>query len=962
IIPASGTTASATNVCAGESVTLTGSIPACYVSPTFQLEVSTDGGTTFSNATGSSTAQVYLADATGLYRVVITEGVATTISCAIQITVNALPVASISAAPSTSVCSGTTVNLTASATGTEPLTYQWQQNGIDVAGSTSTTFAAGTSGDYAVQVTSAAGCRVTTAATTVTVNALPALIISDPLPVCEPVTVDITKAAITTGSTLPAGAVLSYWTNSAATLALADPTAVAVSGTYYIKAEVPASGCSDIAPVKVAVNASPVLVVTDPASVCTPATIDLTDGAVTAGSVLTNATLSYWRDSGAVNALTNPGAVNVTGTYFIQAESAGGCTSIKSVNVEIRQSPTLTGPATVCVGSTAGLSTTGTPAVANAWVTSDATVATVSSSGVVTGISAGTVTITYTESNGCTATISITVNALPTLTGNNAFCAGTTSALVGSGTPALNNAWVSSNPSVASVSSTGVVTGLTGGSTTITYTNSSGCSKSLSITVFAVPVISGATALCSGTTTTLNATTTPAAATPWSSSDPAVATISDSGLLTAVAGGSATITFTNSTGCASTTVITVNQTPVISGPTVVCAGSTITLTGSGTPDATVPWISSDVTVAIISSAGVVSGVGAGTATITYKVSTGCTATSVVTVNPLPAITGSNTVCAESSITLTAAGGTAAAGNPWSTSNTSIATVSATGEVTGVAAGAAVITWTNSNGCASSLSVTVNAKPVISGTLTVCEGGSVSLSGSGTPAAENAWVSSSPAVATIDATGKVTAVSPGTTTITYTESSGCSTTATVTVNLKPVITGTPDLCSGSATTLSATGTPAVTNPWVSSDTQVATVSATGTVTGVAAGTSVITFTTAEGCSATYTVTVKAQPANPGPITGPAEVFELTTHTYSIDAVPGVSTYNWSLPTGWSGTSTTNSITVVAGTEGGVISVTVTVDGCTSAASTLTITMKPPMVLTEDDQLDPAVVDCDVEFNG
>mgnify|MGYP003343472883 FL=1 len=116
------------------------------------------------------------------------------------------------------------------------------------------------------------------------------------------------------------------------------------------------------------------------------------------------------------------------------------------------------------------------------------------------------------------------------------------------------------------------------------------------------------------------------------------------------------------------------------------------------------------------------------------------------------------------------------------------------------------------------------------------------------------------------------------------------------------------------------------------------------------------------SATYEVKVKALPSTPASISGPVAVFEFTTQTYSVDAVPGAISYNWTLPAGWTGTSVTNSITVVAGTEGGVISVSVTADGCTGAAATLTITMKPPMVVADDDLLDPATVDCDKSVNA
>src|SRR3954462_15618901 len=98
--------------------------------------------------------------------------------------------------------------------------------------------------------------------------------------------------------------------------------------------------------------------------------------------------------------------------------------------------------------------------------------------------------------------------------------------------------------------------------------------------------------------------------------------------------------------------------------------------------------------------------------------------------------------------------------------------------------------------------------------------------------------------------------------TYTNSTGCQQTITVTVNPQPTITGTPTVCVGSTTPLTGSGTPGTTNPWVSATTSIATVSSAGVVTGVASGTSVITYTNSAGCQQTITVTVNLQPTITG----------------------------------------------------------------------------------------------------
>lgn len=91
--------------------------------------------------------------------------------------------------------------------------------------------------------------------------------------------------------------------------------------------------------------------------------------------------------------------------------------------------------------------------------------------------------------------------------------------------------------------------------------------------------------------------------------------------------------------------VTVNPTPTISGPLTVGAGYTISLTGSGTPNATTPWASATTSVATIDNSGVVTGKAAGTSVITYMDSNGCTKTATVTVDDNSVITIAKTAIA-----------------------------------------------------------------------------------------------------------------------------------------------------------------------------------------------------------------------------------------------------------------------------------------------------------------------------
>ncbi|KAK6020798.1 hypothetical protein OSTOST_13541, partial [Ostertagia ostertagi] len=158
----------------------------------------------------------------------------------------------------------------------------------------------------------------------------------------------LTLPAVTAGST--GGGTLSYWTNAAGTTALANPNAVAVSGTYYIKSTL--GSCSDIEPVVVSINATPSLVINNPTAVCSPNTVDITLPAITAGST-GGGTLTYWTNSSATTALVGPNSITASGTYYIKT-TVGTCSDIEPVVVTINTTPSLliTNPPAVCSPNT----------------------------------------------------------------------------------------------------------------------------------------------------------------------------------------------------------------------------------------------------------------------------------------------------------------------------------------------------------------------------------------------------------------------------------------------------------------------------------------------------------------------------------------------------------------------------------------------------------------------------------
>jgi hypothetical protein len=269
----------------------------------------------------------------------------------------------------------------------------------------------------------------------VTVNPQPQLVINESPAVCSPATVDITASSITAGSTT--GLTFTYWTDIAATVSLTNPATVSASDNYYIKGTNP-SGCFTIREVIVTINPLPGVVITNPAAICSPGTVDLTSGAVTSGST-TGLTFTYWTDSEATSSLSTPSAVDASGTYYIKGTTPEGCSSISPVTVTINALPVagaITGETAVCMGGTLSLSSnaTGTGTLTYTWASSNTGVATVNSTGVVTPVSAGSANITYTVTDGsathCPATsaiFTITVTDLPlapTGLATQTFCSG----------------------------------------------------------------------------------------------------------------------------------------------------------------------------------------------------------------------------------------------------------------------------------------------------------------------------------------------------------------------------------------------------------------------------------------------------------------------------------------------------------------------------------------------------------
>ncbi len=543
----------------------------------------------------------------------------------------------------------------------------------------------------------------------------------------------------------------------------------------------------------------------------------------------------------------------------------------------------ITGTLIVCAGDSVTLSSTPPGGV---WSSANPFIASVgSSSGVVTGVSAGVVTITYTDGSLGFAVADVTVNPVPVMscgtTGMCSVCAGD-SILISASIP--GGTWNSSTPGVGTVDPlTGMVTGIAGGTTTITYTLPTGCFATAVVTVNAMPILYCVTgcSYCAGGTgcnvglsgsqvgimySLYNGITLMAG--------PVAGTGSPLSFGLQTVPGTYTVTaFNPSTGCRNTTTcndsVVINPNPVISGAGTttgvhVCIGTALPLTASITGGV---WSSANTSIATVgSSSGIVSGVTVGVTTITYTLlSTGCYGTIAVTVNPVPTISGTLSLCIGNTTVLTGTPG----GGTWSSVGT-VASVTGTGVATGLTAGTQIVTYVSPAGCVTTGIVTVNPSPLVTGGTTICVSSTTLLTG--TPSG-GTWSSSNPAIALVGtSSGVVTGITAGTAFITYTLPTGCFKTVSVNVITTPA----PISCAAGGSILCQVcvlGTMTLTNAtpggvWSSSNPAAATIgSSTGLVTGVAVGVTTITYSLGGGCFTTASLTVNPLPA---PISGPNTV--------------------------------------------------------------------------------------------
>ena len=908
------------------TATITGTTTICTGNTTTLTANSPGPGNTYQWTGGPATAIYAIPGPLTVnttYTVTVTNAISTCSMPFTQlVTINQLPTAS-GPGGTANVC----VNDSAQVFGMHGTngTFSWSHNGTGtvstVGANTLTPYYIAGAGDAGNTVTmtltttsnnTCAPATATSSLFTFTVKGLPAVGITGTNTIC-PTTNDVLTGTGANGYVWTGGPSVSTYTVSPVV-----PTTYTVTGINTV------TGCSNTATFAVGLFSAPVIGITsNPSndSVCPGVSITLT-GTGPGGTTYS------WNPS-----ITDgtPFVPALTQTYTVTGTDGNGCKGTAMQTVTLNPAPTVNvspspASATVCTGQTLTLSGGGASTYSWTGGITDGVAFTPSPVGTTT------YTVTGTDVHGCTntATQSVTVYALPTITATvspaASVCPGTNVTLNGVG--GTSYIWtggvVNNSPFVPLGTQTYTVTGSDAHTCTNTATQT--------VTVYTSPVITttvipASAEVCAGAHVTLAGHG--AVSYVWSNG------ITDNTSFVPSLSLTYTVTGTDVHGCTDTATrtVVVDSLPVLSVIAtppggVVCSGTHVTLAGSG-GGATYTW-----TGGITNNVSFTPAVGTVTYTVTSSNSHGCvgTTTQTVVVNPLPTITTSAvpanaTICVGGTIALIGHGASLYSWTGGVTNNTGFnPTASATYTVTG----------TDGNGCMNTATeaIIVHQLPVITvasvpANDTICAGAPVTLTASGAGGGTYSWSSG--------LTNGV-AFSPNFTAtyrVTGTDVNSCANDANVTVAVisLPVLSviATPSnatVCAGGMVRLAGSG--ANTYTWsggILNDTLFTPVSSmTYTLTGSNTHNCVSTTTQLVTVNPLPSVTVVALPANATVCKG---------NTVNLSGA-GADTYSWSagVVNNAGFVPTTSATYTVTGTDA---------NGCMGTA-TKTVTVNPLPVVT------------------
>jgi len=831
------------------------------------------GGSIYNWSSGQTTSAISVSPSqTTTYIVTVSNDCGVSNTASVVVTVNPNPTLEI--VGSSSICAGSSLDLTANTTASVSWSTLATTNTITLTPSQTTT--------YTVTATNSFGCT-TTSSKAVTVNPLPNTQVSGTSTVCQGVS-----------TTLTASGGNSYlWSNGAITSSI---NVTPSSTTTYTVTATGSGMCTKSASLVVNVNEVPSATISGPTSVCFGETATLS-------VPVTN--LITWSNGSHSNSITVSPASNTT--YVVTVSNQFNCTKTGSVSILVNslpnnQSVTASATQSTCsalVDFTVGSSQIGFKYYlinnSNNNVIGDFLVGT-GSSLVFTGVNVLSTTTFAVKAVDPVTNCALILTNKPTVTITNpiAFVSGTTEICFGQTTTLNvsggstyvwsdggNNSTILGDRNSESVEVKPENTTVY----SVTVTTATGCTASSSQTVIvkSLPVvtINGDSILCFGESSTLTANGGVSYA--WSYEN----TESNSIEITLSSTEIYTVTVTGENGCSAekSIEVVVNELPTanISGDTEVCKGSELTLTASG--GVTVLWGENQNTESLTLTPD-----NSTNYLVTVTDLNGCTASTehYVTVNELPILTLTSTPgCGETSITSEVDKNVSYS---WSNSgNESTISINENGTYT--------LTVTDDNSCSATASVQAIVYEVpsvtVSGSSSFCVGSSSTLIASSTIESTYEWSNG-------ETTSSITVSEAGDYSVTVTTSNGCTASSdifNVIENPLPIVSinGNPTICGGSAT-LAAVG--AEQYQWSNNiTTSENVVSRVGVYT--------VTGTDVNGCSATAVVSVINPPANPKPLGNiKANTSNVCTYLgsrdkfveYSVDTVANVGDYVWTVGEG------------------------------------------------------------------
>ncbi len=697
----------------------------------------------------------------------------------------------------------------------------------------------------------------------------------------------------------------------------------------------------------------------------------------------------------------NFGSSSVSGNISVNGHNANGDGPSSTLPVTVSSPLTAPGPVsgstTICQGSEQVYSITSiTGATSYSWSLPSGWNGTSSTESITAtaGTSGGTISVTAINACGTSTPgqLDVTVSTSPeqpgAITGETSVCQNSGQVYsiapvsgASSYTWTLPTGW-SGTSGTESITTTA---GTSGGTISVKANNScgSGPSRNLNVTVTTIPArpgtITGNTSVCLNSNQNYSVTAVPGATSytwtlpsGWSGN-------SSSESITAVVGASdGTISVTANNSCGSSTLrnlnVTVSTVPdqpgTINGSSTVCQGSNQVYSISSVPAATsytwtlpTGWSGTSSSESITATAGAIGG------TITVKANNSCgsgiSKNLNVTVSTIPAmpgvISGSTTICQGTIQVYSIASVSGATSYTWSlptgwSGTSSSESITATAGTSG-----GTISVTAINACGTStpgqLAVTVSTSPAQPGTIagetSVCQNSGqvysitpVSGATSYTWTLPTGWSGTSGTESITTTVGTI----GGTISVKANNScgSGPSRNLNVTVTTIPArpgtITGSVFVCLNSTQVYSIAAVSGATsytwtlpNGWSGS-------SSSESITAIAGATGGTISVTANnycgsGSPRNINVSVNTIPAQPGTISGETSACQNTAQVYSISAVSGATSYTWTLPSGWSGTSSSESISAIAGSGGGTISVTANNSCGSTTPRNLSVTVNP-----------------------